>query len=786
MDSSRSQTNAQQAYQYSYNHEESLPASQLISDDFATAHGINTQRGTDDRQVLLAITVEIDEGRTGVISVREGDCAEDVATRFCKDHEIAERYVTPLTRHIVDKLLDIGTLDDNDVDRNTCNSVADEGRPQSSMSASQGEDISPGTDSHRNNHIQSLFERTNPKLCDHKLCSLKSLIDHEIPKVKTRKPTGHHALPSFATLTKFQRVESLHERKFEAQRSPQLSPKSKAVHTRLYVEFLRQKQRMEEEKKVCLEQYQERLERDKPTHTKRTRRIMVMRGKAAKQFKNYGELLYREALSKEAEKKRLAEQKQLEEQSQELEGITAKPKISKYAKQLKRPNKFWERLYTDNSKNHIHELQHESLEMRLMECTFQPRINRKFLVDQDSNSSNRFDQLFWDAENRRRRQAEYMQWYPEGVTFRPMINPHWNSGTLYHQDGSNKGNVFSRLLQYASKLAEKKQKWQDNELKLVDPTTGKELFHPQTGRKPIFERNTDAIPIGEFLYRLKFTLDNKKQTLMDRNVQKAKELANCQYVGLKSLKLLESIKSRSIQEIFDYLDVDKDGYVDLTKIDTKNLSNETVEDILDVRELAAGFEKNLSYEKFSNLMAQVQKRKKRGVHLVLKHRRKHPEMEKVPFKIKVDQHSCQLAPGRRKPGNSRHWYCLVLSDRERRQAKIDALRKEKENQELAECTFKPSLHKKDCKGPARFIHGGPINSTLTSPQSTVIEKEQQEIHGFIFQEVNMDEPAHTESMATSGSPRAMGMILNSIRRIVTRSSERREEKPAFKACGEAF
>ena len=37
----------------------------------------------------------------------------------------------------------------------------------------------------------------------------------------------------------------------------------------------------------------------------------------------------------------------------------------------------------------------------------------------------------------------------------------------------------------------------------------------------------------------------------------------------------------------------------------------------------------------------------------------------------------------------------------------------------------------------KFIHGYPI-STCTSPRSTAAEKEQQEIHGFFFQEVDMN------------------------------------------------
>ena len=81
----------------------------------------------------------------------------------------------------------------------------------------------PTHTSERHNHTSSLYEKTKPELCTHRLCSLKSLGSQEIPKVKTRKPTGHHVLPSFATLAKFQKVT---EKKAEPQRSPQLSPKS--------------------------------------------------------------------------------------------------------------------------------------------------------------------------------------------------------------------------------------------------------------------------------------------------------------------------------------------------------------------------------------------------------------------------------------------------------------------------------------------------------------------------------------------------------------------------------
>ena len=47
------------------------------------------------------------------------------------------------------------------------------------------------------------------------------------------------------------------------------------MYTRLYVEFLHQKQRMEEEQQASLAQYRERLERDKPAYTKVCKQIIL-------------------------------------------------------------------------------------------------------------------------------------------------------------------------------------------------------------------------------------------------------------------------------------------------------------------------------------------------------------------------------------------------------------------------------------------------------------------------------------------------------------------------------
>jgi hypothetical protein len=63
-------------------------------------------------------------------------------------------------------------------------------------------------------------------------------------------------------------------------------------------------------------------------------------------------------------------------------------------------------------------------EAQFMECTFKPQINhrRDNFDDEKDGSCDRFEQLFLDAESRRRRQAEYIQWYPEGSVH---INTHF-------------------------------------------------------------------------------------------------------------------------------------------------------------------------------------------------------------------------------------------------------------------------------------------------------------------------------------------------------------------------
>lgn len=44
----------------------------------------------------------------------------------------------------------------------------------------------------------------------------------------------------------------------------------------------------------------------------------------------------------------------------------------------------------------------------------------------------------------------------------------------------------------------------------IDPSTGKKMFVPRTGRSPAFSRNTGGLPVGDYLYGIASNMAQKK------------------------------------------------------------------------------------------------------------------------------------------------------------------------------------------------------------------------------------------------------------------------------------
>lgn len=58
------------------------------------------EKESDERRVVLKVTVEVSDDASDAILVREGDTAPALAERFCRKHGLRECLVAPLTAHI--------------------------------------------------------------------------------------------------------------------------------------------------------------------------------------------------------------------------------------------------------------------------------------------------------------------------------------------------------------------------------------------------------------------------------------------------------------------------------------------------------------------------------------------------------------------------------------------------------------------------------------------------------------------------------------------------------------
>ncbi|KAI5066253.1 hypothetical protein GOP47_0018877 [Adiantum capillus-veneris] len=751
--------------------DQSLPTSTILLPYIEETCSTEVMDAEEERRILLAITVEVEDGHLEYIEIRDGDSAEAAATKFCQTHLLPEKYVAPLTEHIVEEVRRISKVDKSirfasqdgmvytDEAASSQQTLEDRNLQSMDKPWDSHEDLDRGFESDKEEKSSR-----NPNRGAHERKIVKSLSESLLS-------------PTFTSLAKSQANQQIENPK-ESRRAKQLSERAKAVYMRLYGEFLRQKQRIEEEKRWCQEQYKQRIERDKPMFSKKTRRIMRLRGRAAKQFRNYGELLYREGLNKEEERQRLIDKKMQEDEDKELRLLTLKPEISKLAKQIKREDiPVWDRLLYEKPRHDLQGLRQEVWEAKFMECTFRPRVNQRPPEEEDLLHS-RFDQLFWDAENRRRRQAKYGQWYPEGVTFRPSINRHHKGSGMVDDHGHyHEGNVFERLMQYAVKLTEKKKRIQSNQescSKPVDLSTGQVLFKPQTGRKPLCERNAAALPIGDFLYQQKFELENKKKTLAARDLKELKELANGHYVGQRSQQLLNRAKERRLHKIFQYLDKDQDGFVDIDPAELTQLPKEVIAGASEVKHLGTQNKKHVTFSEFLDLLSHVQKKASPTPFFDLRCTKKsHLDSEKFSFQFKMDQNSRSLANRKRRFSSRHQWYKMLLLDRAKWQAKVESLRKEKQKQELAECTFRPSIHSVNSRGHLGLPDSTDSNlNNREEPQNgDIVEKELREVHGFIFQEAAVQKPGLAEH---SGGESPLG-LLQSFKNIVRNSVQNNGE-----------
>ncbi|KAG0617566.1 hypothetical protein M758_5G199500 [Ceratodon purpureus] len=292
----------------------------------------NKENKADDRRVLLAITVEIEDGCVEHIEMKEGDSAEAVAMKFCRDHSLPDQFVAPLTEHIVSNIISISKEDKDIVfcSKDECASYDEnwprkEAHPPLGHHDSHCEQQSSGScgctsraaknrlaGSEKENNYFQKGQKSPP------VAKLKS-------NVLQKKVSDRLIAPTVTSLAKSGNLDVREKPKPYA---PRPNPEqAKAVYMRLYTEYIRQKQKQEEDKKRSFERYQEKIDRNRMNVPKKSWRIMLMRGRTAKQYRNYGELLYTEGLTKKENQQKLVEKKLKDDEAREMSELTGVPEI---------------------------------------------------------------------------------------------------------------------------------------------------------------------------------------------------------------------------------------------------------------------------------------------------------------------------------------------------------------------------------------------------------------------------------------------------------------------------
>jgi len=95
-------------------------------------------------------------------------------------------------------------------------------------------------------------------------------------------------------------------------------------------------------------------------------------------------------------------------------------------------------------------------------------------------------------------------------------------------------------------------------------------FHPRTGRSPS-NRNANNMPIGMYLYEKAFIKQRRQEILADQLDEEVMLRHQIVKTNEMSDKIVETLKYKRLEEIFESLDSDNDGIISNSKIDISSL-----------------------------------------------------------------------------------------------------------------------------------------------------------------------------------------------------------------------
>ena len=241
----------------------------------------------------------------------------------------------------------------------------------------------------------------------------------------------------------------------------------------------------------------------------------------------------------------------------------------------------------------------------------------------------------------------------------------------------------------------------------VDHETGQGWFQPKIGRKPQFERNLAKLPIGNYLYGMRYEFDDKKEFLHEMDEQIRDEMVNQVFTTNRSEKLTERMKQKRFREIFALLDKDGNGVIDFDEMkhlpEYERFSNEIQMDLLFAMESTGEFKDDIDLETFTYLMEHAVEMNVCYRHYLQPDIRvvdPHPEETYHP---KINSYSQKLAKKRRESSGYPVFESL-FRDQVLNKEHIEQMRLELDEERMKECTFQPKLNFSSQSTPSKAYH----------------------------------------------------------------------------------
>lgn len=356
----------------------------------------------------------------------------------------------------------------------------------------------------------------------------------------------------------------------------------KPAHIRLFQRAIEQRKKREDVQMTIEEEKLKQEANLKFEMTPQSRILTASRTKG--KFQNYGEKLYNEGMQYLQEKERQKEIKQKINQTKEEIEHTFKPEISEFAKQFTRSREDLLKRITDDPRKY-HEAK-QSLMQQEEIFSFKPILNEKSLQLMQQKESRRkavgaahYELLFRDAERRRLKQEENSSKLNSDATFHPFLNK--KTEVVASKKDEKLDEFIDRLTYSKQQQEEIQKKEQKND---IDPFSGKKLFVPNVEktkakvawaeRSGIQSTNND---IHNDLYMIKQQIEEERERLEQQRELERKRMAETSHLKGKSKIISESALEKRLKTLYNNLDVDGTGVINVRNVNIQNFDEGIIE-----------------------------------------------------------------------------------------------------------------------------------------------------------------------------------------------------------------